>query len=67
MKHLSTSIISAVLLVLFLVPYIWKLKDPGLIIVLSLGIVLVIFDFFVSGRQKPNMKPQHPSYDSEST
>lgn len=67
MKQLSTAIISTVLLVLFLMPYIWKLKDPGLIVVLGLGVILVIYDFFASKREKPIMKPQHPSYESEST
>jgi hypothetical protein len=67
MKHPSTAIISTVLLVLFLLPYIWKLKDPSLTVVLGLGVIMVIYDFFASNREKLNMKPQHPSYESEST
>jgi hypothetical protein len=67
MKHPSTAIISAVILVLFLLPYIWKLKDLGLLAVLTLGVFLVIYDFYVNSRKKEKREPQHASYDSEST
>jgi hypothetical protein len=67
MKNPSTAIISTTLLVLFLVPYIWKLKEPGLIVVLCLGVALVIYDFFASKKEKSHMRLEHPSYDSEST
>jgi hypothetical protein len=67
MKYRSTAIISTGLLILFLVPYIWKLKDLALILVLGLGVLLVIYDFYANEQEKTNLKPQHPSYDSEST
>jgi F0F1-type ATP synthase assembly protein I len=67
MKQLSTAIISGTLLVAFLIPYIWKLKDLGLMVVLTIGVFLVVFDFYNSIRQKPNRKPEQAFYDSEST
>jgi hypothetical protein len=67
MKHPSTAIIAAALLVLFLFPYIWKLKELGLLVVLTIGVLLVVYDFYVNSREKTKMKPQAPSYESEST
>jgi|TARA_B110000503_G_C7124640_1_gene404017 cell division protein FtsW (lipid II flippase) len=67
MKHPSTAIISAIILVLFLLPYIWKLKEIGLLVVLCIGLFLVVYDFFVNSRQKVKREAQHASYESEST
>lgn len=61
------AIISMVLLVAFLVPYIWKIKEAPLLILLVLGVFLAVYDFYVSGKKVEQRAPQHPSYDSEST
>lgn len=67
MNYKSTAVISSALLILFLLPYIWKLKEASLIILLVLGVAMVVYDFVLNTRAKPNLKPQHPSYDEEST
>lgn len=67
MNYKSTSVIATILLIMFLVPYIWKLKDPALIVVLGLGVILAIYDFALSTREKPNLQPQHAPYEQEST
>jgi uncharacterized membrane protein len=61
------AIISMVLLVSFLLPYIWKIKEVPLLILLLAGVFFAIYDFYVSSRKKDNLKPQRPSYESEST
>jgi hypothetical protein len=66
MKQLP-AIISMALLVAFLVPYIWKIKEAPLLILLVLGVFLAIYDFYVSSKKAEQRAPQHPSYDSEST
>jgi len=66
MKHLP-AIISMVLLVGFLVPYIWKIKESPLLALLVFGVFLAIYDFYVTGKKATQRAPQHPSYDSEST
>jgi hypothetical protein len=67
MKYRSTAVIATTLLILFLVPYIWKLKELPLLLVLSFGVFLAIYDFYVSSKKAEQRAPQHPSYDSEST
>jgi mannose/fructose/N-acetylgalactosamine-specific phosphotransferase system component IIC len=66
MKQLP-AIISMVLLVGFLVPYIWKIKESPLLALLVLGVFFAIYDFYVSSKKAEQRAPQHPSYDSEST
>jgi hypothetical protein len=66
MKQLP-AIISMALLVAFLVPYIWKIKEAPLLVLLVLGVFLAIYDFYVSSKKAEQRAPQHPSYDSEST
>ncbi len=61
------AIISMVLLVAFLVPYIWKITEFPLLVLLVFGVFLAIYDFYVSGKKAAQRAPQHPSYDSEST
>ena len=67
MNYKSTAVISCALLVLFLLPYIWKLKDVSLIILLVLGVAMVVYDFLLSTKEKPNLQKQHASYEEEST
>ena len=67
MNYKSTAIISAALLILFLLPYMWKLKDIALIVVLALGVFFAIYDFVLSTGEKPNLQPQHAPYEQEST
>lgn len=67
MNYKSTAIISTVLLVLFLLPYIWKLKEIPLLILLVFGVGLVVYDFMLSTKEKPNLQKQHASYEEEST
>ncbi|MCD8494215.1 MAG: hypothetical protein LRY23_00015 [Burkholderiaceae bacterium] len=67
MNYKSTAIIATALLIAFLVPYILKLKDPALIILLVFGVVLAILDFVINRREKANLQPQHTSYEQEST
>jgi hypothetical protein len=67
MNYRSTAIIATALLLLFLAPYIWKLREVPLIILLVFGVGLVIYDFIVSTREKPNLQKQHASYEQEST
>lgn len=67
MNYKSTAIISTVLLIGFLVPYIWKIKEGPLLILLVVGVALAIYDFVLNTKAKPNLKPQHPSYEDEST
>jgi len=56
-----------VLLIGFLLPYIWKIKEIPLLILLIFGVFLAIYDFYVSNRKKTNLKAQHAPYDQEST
>jgi ABC-type iron transport system FetAB permease component len=67
MKYKSTAIIATILLIAFLVPYIWKLKDPALIVLLVFGVFLAIYDFVLNRRERLNLQPQHASYEQEST
>jgi len=67
MNYKSTAIISTVLLLLFLAPYIWKLREIPLIILLVAGVAMVIYDFILSTKEKPNLQKQHASYEEEST
>lgn len=67
MNYKSTAVISCALLVLFLLPYIWKLKEVSLIILLVLGVAMVVYDFLLSTKEKPNLQKQHASYEEEST
>jgi ABC-type iron transport system FetAB permease component len=67
MNYKSTAIISTILLIGFLVPYIWKIKEVPLLILLVVGVALAIYDFVLNTKAKPNLKPQHPSYEDEST
>jgi len=66
MKQLP-AIISMVLLVGFLLPYIWKIKESPLLVLLIFGVLLAIYDFYVSSKKPKLLAPQHPSYESEST
>lgn len=67
MNYKSTAIIATILLIAFLVPYILKLKDPPLIILLVFGVFLAIYDFVLSRRERANLQPQHAPYEQEST
>ena len=67
MNYKSTAAIACALLVLFLMPYVWKLKDVSLLILLVLGVAMVVYDFLLSTKEKPNLQKQHPSYEEEST
>ncbi len=67
MNYKSTAIISSALLILFLLPYIWKLKEASLIILLVLGVAMVAYDFVLSTKEKPNLKAQHSACEEEST
>lgn len=67
MNYRSSAIIATALLVLFLLPYIWKLKEVPLLILLVFGVGLVVYDFIVSTKEKPNLQQQHASYEEEST
>jgi ABC-type transport system involved in cytochrome bd biosynthesis fused ATPase/permease subunit len=67
MNYKSTAIISTLLLIAFLVPYIWKIKAIPMIILLVFGVFLAIYDFVLNTRAKPNLQPQHASYEEEST
>jgi uncharacterized membrane protein len=61
------AIISMVLLVAFLVPYIWKIKEVPLLILLVFGVFLAVYDFYVSSKKSKPRVPQQPSYKSETT
>jgi uncharacterized membrane protein YccC len=69
MNHRIPAIIAAALLILFLLPYIWKLKEVSLLVLLAFGVFLAVFDFVVSNRRggEVNLQPQHASYEEEST
>ena len=68
MKSKLPAIISTLLLILFLLPYIWKLKEIPLLILLVFGVFLAIYDFVLANKQGgTNLQPQHASYDEEST
>lgn len=67
MNYRSTAIIATALLLLFLLPYIWKLREVPLIILLVFGVGLVVYDFILSTKEKPNLQKQHASYEEEST
>ena len=67
MNYKSTAIISTALLLLFLAPYIWKLREIPLIILLVVGVAMVVYDFILSTKEKPNLQKQHASYEEEST
>lgn len=62
------AIISTLLLILFLLPYIWKLKEVALLVLLVFGVFLAIYDFVVSRKEgNNNLQPQHTPYEQEST
>lgn len=61
------AIISMVLLVAFLVPYILKIKEIPLLILLVFGVFLAVYDFYVTSKKARKTAPQQPSYKSEST
>jgi mannose/fructose/N-acetylgalactosamine-specific phosphotransferase system component IIC len=61
------AIISMVLLVAFLVPYLWKIKEVPLLILLVFGVFLAVYDFYVSNKKAKQRVPQQPSYKSETT
>jgi ABC-type iron transport system FetAB permease component len=67
MNYKSTAIISTILLIGFLVPYIWKIKEVPLLILLVVGVALAIYDFVLNTKAKPNLQKQHASYEEEST
>lgn len=67
MNYKSTALIAGVLLILFLLPYILKLKAVPLVVLLVFGVLLVIYDFILSTKEKPNLQKQHASYEEEST
>lgn len=65
MSKTLPAIISALLLILFLLPYIWKLKEVALLVLLVFGVFLAIYDFVVSRKEADtNLQPQHTSYES---
>lgn len=61
------ALISMLLLIGFLIPYIWKLKELALLILLVVGVLLAMYDFYISGKKQDLLVPQKASYDSEST
>ncbi len=61
------ALISMLLLIGFLIPYIWKLKELALLILLVVGVILAMYDFYISGKKQDLLVPQKASYDSEST
>jgi uncharacterized membrane protein (UPF0136 family) len=61
------SLISMLILIGFLIPYIWKLKELSLLILLVVGVILAMYDFYISGKKQDLLVPQKASYDSEST
>ena len=61
------ALISMLILIGFLIPYIWKLKELALLILLVVGVILAIYDFYISGKKQDLLVPQKASYDSEST
>jgi len=67
MKDRLPAIIATVLLLLFLAPYIWKLKVAPLFILLAFGVFLAILDFVQTKKQQPNLQAQQASYEEEST
>lgn len=68
MSKTLPAIISTLLLILFLLPYIWKLKEVALLVLLIFGVFLAIYDFVVSRKEdETNLQPQHTSYEQEST
>jgi len=67
MKYKSTAYIATALLILFLAPYIWKLKEVPLLILLVFGLALVVYDFKASTKEKPKFKQQETPFDEEST
>jgi len=66
MKRLP-ALISMMLLIGFLLPYIWKLKELALLVLLVIGVLLAMYDFYISGKKQDLLVPQQASYDSEST
>jgi hypothetical protein len=67
MKNRLPAFIATALLLLFLAPYIWKIKAVPLIILLVFGVVLVVFDFIQSNKEKPKFQAQQAPYEEEST
>lgn len=61
------ALISMMILIGFLLPYIWKLKELALLILLVFGVLLAMYDFYISGKKQDLLVPQKASYDSEST
>ncbi len=61
------ALISMLILIGFLIPYIWKLKELALLILLVVGVILAIYYFYISGKKQDLFVPQKASYDSEST
>ncbi len=61
------AVISMVLLVGFLLPYIWKITEFPLLLLLVFGVFLAIYDFYVSSKKAAQRAEQQPSYKSEST
>ena len=61
------ALISMLLLIGFLIPYIWKLKELALLILLVVGVLLAMYDFYIGGKKQDLLVPQKASYDSEST
>lgn len=52
MKSLEryTGLFGLILLAAFLVPYIWKLPQLDITLILSGGLVLAVFDYFSAGK-----------------
>ncbi len=44
--------IALLMLGLFFLPYIWKLKQVDLLVILIMGMALPIYDFITSGEKK---------------
>lgn len=55
MKSLErfTGLVGLVLMAAFLVPYIWKLPQLDITLILLGGLSLAIFDYFSSGKDDP--------------
>jgi len=67
MKHRAPAFIATALLLLFLAPYIWKIKAIPLIILLVFGVVLVVFDFIQNNKEARKFHVQQTPYEEEST
>ncbi len=45
-------LVSVALLLVFVAPVVWKLKDAALIVVVSIGVVMMLVDLWQSLRSK---------------